>query len=56
MKHRKVKQVFFHQAPVAHTYNPSYAGCRDQDRVLKPAQGNSSRDTLEKGLVEQLKV
>jgi hypothetical protein len=30
-------------APMAHTYNPSYSGCRDQeDRSSKPAQENSS--------------
>jgi hypothetical protein len=49
-------------APVAHTYNPSYLGGRDQkDHDLKPACANSSmRPYLEKpftkiGLVKQLK-
>jgi hypothetical protein len=49
--------------PVAHAYNPSYSGGRDQeDRALKPAQANSSwKPYLEntqhtkKGLVECLK-
>jgi hypothetical protein len=36
---------------VAHTYNPSYSGGRDQEGhglKEKPAQGNSSRDPLSK--------
>jgi hypothetical protein len=44
---------------VAHTYNPSYLGGRDQeDRSLKPAGANSSGDPILKkaftkiGLVE----
>jgi hypothetical protein len=39
-------------APVAHTYNPSYSGGRDQeDRSLKPAQAYSSvRAYLKKSL------
>jgi hypothetical protein len=48
---------------VAHTYNPSYSGGRDQeDHDSKPVQANSSmRPYLEKpftktGLVEWLKV
>jgi hypothetical protein len=50
---------------VAHTCNPSYSGGRDQeDRSLKPAWGNSSRNSTSKkkkknhkrGLVEWLKV
>jgi hypothetical protein len=48
---------------VAHTCNPSYSGCRDQENSSsKPAQANSSvRPYLEKpftktGLVEWLKV
>jgi hypothetical protein len=48
---------------MAHTYNPSYPGGRDQEgRSSKPAQANSSmRPYLEKilhkkGLVEWLKV
>jgi hypothetical protein len=33
--------------PVAHTYNPSYSGGRDQeDHGLKPAQANISRDPV----------
>jgi hypothetical protein len=32
---------------VAHAYNPSYSGGRDQeDRGLKPAGANSSRDLI----------
>jgi hypothetical protein len=34
---------------VAHTYNPSYSGGRDQeDHGLKPARTNSSRDPISK--------
>jgi hypothetical protein len=50
---------------VAHAYNPSYSGGRDQaDHGLKPAQANSSQDPIskkniyiitKKGLVEWLK-
>jgi hypothetical protein len=36
---------------VAHAYNPSYSGVTDQeDRGLKPAQANSSRDPISKKL------
>jgi hypothetical protein len=32
---------------VAHTWNPSYSGGRDQeDRSLKPVRGNSLRDPI----------
>jgi hypothetical protein len=43
-------KVVSSQVLVAHTYNPSYSGSRDQeDRVLKPAWANSSvRRCLEK--------
>jgi hypothetical protein len=48
---------------VAHTWNPSYSGGRDQeDRSLKPAWANNSRDPIlkkpntKKGLMEWLKV
>jgi hypothetical protein len=49
---------------VAHTYNPSYSGGRDQeDCSLKPSEANSSRDPIlkkpfihKKVLVEWLKV
>jgi hypothetical protein len=51
---------------VAHSYNPSYSGDRDQEGgVLKPAWANSSRDPIsktkqktlyKKGLVEWLNV
>jgi hypothetical protein len=35
--------------PVAHTYNPSYSGGRDQeDPGLKAAQADSSRDPISK--------
>jgi hypothetical protein len=46
-KNRTVSQV-----PVAHIYNPSYLGGRDQeDHGLKPAQANSSmRPYLKKTL------
>jgi hypothetical protein len=34
---------------VAHTYNPSYSGSRDQeDRSSKPAQANSLQDPISK--------
>jgi hypothetical protein len=50
--------------PVAHAFNPSYPGGRDQeDHSLKPAQANSSQHPIlkkkkitKKGLVEWLKV
>jgi hypothetical protein len=48
---------------VAHAYNPSYSGGRDQEDLgLKPTWANSSRDPTSKksftkiGLVECLKV
>jgi hypothetical protein len=53
------------QAPVAHTYNPSYSGGSDQqDRSLKPGRTNSPRDPVSKkkkkyhkiGLVVWLKL
>jgi hypothetical protein len=51
------------RAPVAHTYNPSYSGGRDQeDWGLKPTQANSyetlsqKNPTPKKGLVGWLKV
>jgi hypothetical protein len=51
------------QVLVAHAYNPSYSGGRDQkDLGSKPAQANSLRDPIlkkpltKKGLVEWLKV
>jgi hypothetical protein len=41
---KKVSQV-----PVAHAYNTSYLGGRDQeDCGSKPAQANSSRDPISK--------
>jgi hypothetical protein len=50
-------------ALVAHAYNPSSSGGRDQeDNGSKPTQANSSRDPIlnkalhKKGLVEWLKV
>jgi hypothetical protein len=48
--------------PVAHAYNPSYAGGRDQEDHSKPAWANSLQDPIskklftKKGLVEWLKV
>jgi hypothetical protein len=51
------------QGQVAHTYNPSSSGGRyQQDHSSKPAQANSSRDSIwkkshhKKQLVEWLKV
>jgi hypothetical protein len=48
---------------VAHTYNPSYSGDRDQEnQSSKSAQANTSRDPIlknpftKKGLVEWVKV
>jgi hypothetical protein len=48
---------------VAHIYNPSYSGGKDQeDHSSKLAQGNNSQDLIsekpntKKGLVEWLKV
>jgi hypothetical protein len=36
-------------APVAHAYNPSFSGGRDEeDCSLKPAQANSLRDPISK--------
>jgi hypothetical protein len=36
-------------APVAHTYNPSYSGCRNQEApCLKPARGNNVKDPISK--------
>jgi hypothetical protein len=60
--HRK-SEVDISWAPGAHACNPSYSGVRNQeDHGLKPAQGNSSQETIskktlhEKGLVKWLKV
>jgi hypothetical protein len=40
---------FTSQLQVAHTYNPSYSGARDQeDHSLKPAGANSSGNTISK--------
>jgi hypothetical protein len=37
---------------VAHTYNPSYSGGRDQEDLgMKPAQANSLRDPISKKLI-----
>jgi hypothetical protein len=52
------------QAPVAHAYNPSYLGGRDQeDPGSKPGWANSSQNPLlkkknhhKKGLVEWFKL
>jgi hypothetical protein len=46
----------------AHACNPSYSGGRDQDSNSKPAQANSSQDSIlkkpftKKELIEWLKV
>jgi hypothetical protein len=57
------KKHIMSQVPVAHTYNPSYSGGRDQDHSSRPARANSSREILswknpsqKIGLVEWLKV
>jgi hypothetical protein len=41
---------------VAHTYNPSYSGGRDQEDLgSKPVQGNSWRDPiLKKRIIEKV--
>jgi hypothetical protein len=45
------KNGSFNQAPVAHACNPSYSRSRDQeDRCSKPAQANSSRDSILKNM------
>jgi hypothetical protein len=51
------------RVPVAHTYDPSYSGSRDQeDQGSKPVQANRSRDPISKkihhrkGLEKWLKV
>jgi hypothetical protein len=50
------------RAPVAHAYNPSYSGGRDQAHGSKPVLANSLRDPIsakthhKKELVEWLKV
>jgi hypothetical protein len=44
-----LKKTKTSQALVAHSYNPSYSGDRDQeDCGLKPARANSSRDPISK--------
>jgi hypothetical protein len=61
---RQIAVLTLKRAPVAHAWNPSYSGGKDQeDLSLKPAWGNSSRDPIskrkpfmKKGLVEWLKV
>jgi hypothetical protein len=41
-QHEGVKEKGFCRVPVAHVYNPSYSGGRDQeDRNLKLVQANS---------------
>jgi hypothetical protein len=42
-RRKKLIKTWASRAPVAHTYNPSYSGGRDQeDCGLKPAWANSS--------------
>jgi hypothetical protein len=42
-----LKCVYFHQVPVAHAYNPSHSGDRDQENLSsRPAQTNSLRDPI----------
>jgi hypothetical protein len=44
-----VQELPSSQAPVAHAYNPSYSGGRDQkDRSLKPARADSWKDPISK--------
>jgi hypothetical protein len=46
----------YSQTPVAHTYNPSYSGGRDQeDSSLKPTQANSSQNTISKKSITKKK-
>jgi hypothetical protein len=46
-KNSKQKTQENSQAPVAHTYNTSYSGRRDQeDHSSKPTRGNSLRDAI----------
>jgi hypothetical protein len=58
MGHHKVR----HKALVAHAYDSSYSGGRNQeDHSLKPTQANSLQDPIEKthhrkGLVEWFQV
>jgi hypothetical protein len=59
---RCYNNVTISQAPVAHAYNPSYSGGRDQeDRASKSAEANRSGDLTLKipntkaGLAEWLK-
>jgi hypothetical protein len=41
---------------VAHTYNPSYSGSRDQeDRGSKPTSANSSQDPISKKPIKKKK-
>jgi hypothetical protein len=63
-QHRKtpLKKILI-QVPVAHGYNPSYSGSRDQENLSsKPAWANNSQDPIlektlhKKGLVDWLKV
>jgi hypothetical protein len=44
-----IKMFTCRWAPMAHIYNPSYSGGRDQeDQGLKSAQANSSQDPISK--------
>jgi hypothetical protein len=44
-----IKKIKNSLLPVAHTYNPSYLGGRDQeDRGLRPGQVNSLRNPISK--------
>jgi hypothetical protein len=47
----KLSKQYFSQALVAHAYNPSYSGGRDQENCgLKPARANSLQDPISKKL------
>jgi hypothetical protein len=51
VEHKKlsIKMITCGWAPMAQACNPSYSGSRDEeDRGLKPAPANSSRDPISK--------
>jgi hypothetical protein len=53
----KTQEKRKHQALVAHAYNPSYSGSRDQeDRSSKPAWAKSSEDPISKNLSQKRAV
>jgi hypothetical protein len=44
LQHRQKENTS--QEPVAHAYNPSYSGGKDQNGGLKPTGANSSQDPI----------